>query len=370
MSRQQPSYLMERRTKVKGPLGWWYKMAAPPEPAENASVKVSEVARRGRLTSIYLLIIMLVHLFLIYIGMTSNHSLLIGISFVLTIILVGLFFNRSGYVSIAGLLVTVAVEISRMTDIITTRGGLSVFILPLFDALWLTELIAVTCIRPAWIVFPVALLNIIFTIAALIFLPHTADLSRAIATSAPDVFIRPIGTFTTFAIGSWLLVRFAEQGHARADRAEEISRLEHELSEKNRLVAEQKVQLDEGIQQILQTHVQVANGDFKARAPLNKENILWQIAYSLNNLIARVQRLSQFESEYTRITHNLHLLAQSIRYSRNSKRPLQMTKTGTPIDEVLIELGQRLPSVPSTSAPHGVQQMNFDSPLSQRPFEQ
>src|SRR5258708_19848012 len=61
--------------------------------------------------------------------------------------------------------------------------------------------------------------------------------------------------------------------------------------------AEQKNQLEAGIQLILQTHVQTANGNFNARAPLTKDHVLWQIAYSLNNLLARLQRLSQADME-------------------------------------------------------------------------
>jgi len=63
---------------------------------------------------------------------------------------------------------------------------------------------------------------------------------------------------------------------------------------------EQKRQLDAGIQQILQTHVAVANGDLKVRAPLTQDHVLWQVAAALNNLIARLQSLSDTERELRR----------------------------------------------------------------------
>lgn len=62
-------------------------------------------------------------------------------------------------------------------------------------------------------------------------------------------------------------------------------------------IAIQKKELEEGIQQLLQTHIQAANGDFNVRAPLAQDHVLWQIAYSLNNLLSRIQRLSQTESD-------------------------------------------------------------------------
>jgi len=65
-------------------------------------------------------------------------------------------------------------------------------------------------------------------------------------------------------------------------------------------ITKQKQELEGGIQLILETHVQVANGDFATRAPLTQDHLLWQVAYSLNNLLARLQRLSQAEAELQR----------------------------------------------------------------------
>jgi hypothetical protein len=85
-------------------------------------------------------------------------------------------------------------------------------------------------------------------------------------------------------------------------------------------IAEQKRELESGIQQILETHVQTANGDFSVRAPLAQDHVLWQIAYSLNNLIARLQRLSQAEFELqetkreaTRVVGSLQTQANQIK---------------------------------------------------------
>jgi hypothetical protein len=67
-------------------------------------------------------------------------------------------------------------------------------------------------------------------------------------------------------------------------------------------ITRQKQELESGIQLILETHVQVANGDFATRAPLAQDHLLWQVAYSLNNLLARLQRLSQAEAELQQTT--------------------------------------------------------------------
>lgn len=60
-----------------------------------------------------------------------------------------------------------------------------------------------------------------------------------------------------------------------------------------RAAAQRQQELELGIEQLLQTHVQVANGNFAARVPLSQEHVLWQIASALNTLLARIQSLSQ-----------------------------------------------------------------------------
>jgi hypothetical protein len=81
--------------------------------------------------------------------------------------------------------------------------------------------------------------------------------------------------------------------------------------------AEQKYQLEAGIQLILQTHVQTANGNFNARAPLTEDHVLWQIAYSLNNLLARLQRLSQADMELRQTKLNATRVVASFQAQAN-----------------------------------------------------
>jgi len=81
--------------------------------------------------------------------------------------------------------------------------------------------------------------------------------------------------------------------------------------------AEQKYQLEAGIQLILQTHVQTANGNFNARAPLTEDHVLWQIAYSLNNLLARLQRLSQADVELRQTKLNATRIVTSYQAQAN-----------------------------------------------------
>jgi hypothetical protein len=123
-------------------------------------------------------------------------------------------------------------------------------------------------------------------------------------------------------------VRGTDQAIRRADRAEEIASLEHTL-------ADQKRQLDIGIQQILQTHVRAANGDYSARAPLGQDNILWQIASSLNNLLSRLQRSGLAEHQLRRTDEEIRRLAAAIDDAQAGRKPIWPAPTGTAADLIL-----------------------------------
>ncbi|MBV8694282.1 MAG: type IV pili methyl-accepting chemotaxis transducer N-terminal domain-containing protein [Ktedonobacteraceae bacterium] len=116
----------------------------------------------------------------------------------------------------------------------------------------------------------------------------------------------------------------------RADRAEEVTRLEH-------AIAEQKRQLDIDIEQILKTHVCVANGDFTARAPLTKDHMLWQIASALNNLLTRLQRASRAEQELQQIHMESTRLVEAIRRAKKGEHPHWPLPSGTLLDPIIEE---------------------------------
>src|SRR6185437_4470705 len=113
------------------------------------------------------------------------------------------------------------------------------------------------------------------------------------------------------AVVLYLWVTSDYQALKRADRAEVIAEMERRELEQNQKDLVLKQQLDEGIQAILNTHVAVANGDFSARAPLKKENLLWRIAYSLNNLLARLQSLNAAETELQKTRQETQRLAEA-----------------------------------------------------------
>lgn len=339
---EQDPTMREGRT---GALGWWYRLTSPGEPTANASFDERELARRGRLASTIMFFFCLALVIVLSIGLVSRNPIIaVAAVSLLIIVSIALLFNRRGHSNVTGLIVSFALNLALITVILTSPGGLSASSLGLFDLLVFVELFVASLLPANW-VFVAALANIAFIVVDLFTQHRTADFAIIMATSTYPILVRPIMLHVIVTVVLWLWVRNATQAIARADRAEVIASLEHTVAEQERVVAQQKRQLDVSVHQIIDVHMRVANGDFNARVPLTQENILWQVAGSLNNLLARFQRLRQEAQETQRIreelqktrevnAHALHV----VRGAKASQHPILLSQTGTLLDPLLREL--------------------------------
>ncbi len=322
------------------PLHWWYHLTAPPEAPANASLAQREMARRGRLASVVLFFTILLVLPAFPTAMT-NPVLLVTLTIVLCIDGVALLFNRLGQTTLAGTLVVIGVELGLGTSALTYAGGFGISNLPLLDLFVQAECVAVSLLVPES-VFLVALVNCVFFVGMLTFGPITPELAHLLKSDSSRLVSQPITLQIIVAIVTYVWVRSATQAIVRADRAEEIAALEQRELERQEHEIEQKRQLDLGIQKILETHVEIAKGNFKARAPLAQDNLLWRIAYSLNNLLARLQRYSQLESEHQRLKAEYERLLGMLRDAPATaivaERELQRTREAVAL---LLEAAQK-----------------------------
>jgi len=315
-------------------LGWWYRIAAPPVPSTRASLQQREVYRRGKLISIALLMLLVVMVIvLLTVGLFVNHALVLNIGATLVALFLAVFMNRRGQVVIAGILVVSGLDLSLMLNWLSYPAA-PVFLLPLLDLLVLPELFAVSLLPPV-AVFIDAFLHIGFIVAALTFLfPQDAELHALLHTSSlQDALARPIVIQISVAVITYLWVTSAAQAIARADRATTIAALERTMAEHAHMEAEQKRELEKSIQQIVQTHSHVANGDFSARVPLNQGTVLWEVAGSLNNLLARMQRWRQDSLKLRMYDEALGRYIQAL-YQRPDTL-ISWQPTGTPIDTLV-----------------------------------
>ena len=321
------------------PIHTWYFLTAPPEAPKHAPLVEREASRRGRLASvlIFFVILLLVPAALSAIG---DPTLLISLSGAFLIDILALAVNRRGKTTLAAILVIISIEAGLAFTILTIPGGLGLGELPLLD-LTLQAAFVTASLLPPGRVFLVALINILFFLVVLNLGPINPALAVLFKINGSRVLSIPITLQIIVAIVTYLWASSTNNAIKRADRAEEIVALEQRE-------IEQKRQLEIGIQNILHTHVEVANGNFTARAPLGKENILWQIASSLNNLLARLQGYNQIVHQYQYMQRENAQLTQALQSNRLDQQELQRTKEAAAYLINAMKSGRR-PSAPLKS---------------------
>ncbi len=326
--------VQQKRSRLSRALKWWYRFTAPSEAAPNASLTERELVRRGQLSSTILLVMLLFTLSSLAAALLEgNRSLLFIMIPSLIVSIIVLILNRLGKGMTAGVLLVAGFELGYMVSLLRTPGGLSVSDLPRFDLLVEAVLLAVSFL-PARIIPWIALSNCLFIWITLVFMPHTPDLGNLLRTSSFTVIEDPIALQIIVASVTYLWVRSTNQAIERADNAELVVALQQTL-------ADQKKELESGIQQILHTHVQIANGNFRARAPLAQDNALWQIAVSLNNLLSRFQRFGETEQAFRQTQYELQWTREALEQARQQIARLtessQTSKYKEPIVSPFVE---------------------------------
>ena len=99
------------------------------------------------------------------------------------------------------------------------------------------------------------------------------------------------------AVVSYVLVRSALRAVERADRAEEVARLQRRESELLGREVERTHLLNSGSEHLLQVLVRAANGDQTARTDLRQDHPLWRIGNAVNVLLSRTRRPDRSEEE-------------------------------------------------------------------------
>src|SRR5258708_447212 len=314
----------------KGLIPWWYKLTALPEASANATFAQRESVRKAHLLST--IVFWLLFTFLLFIPgclALPNHYVIFVDLGMMPVCVIALLLNRAEKPEIAGLLLTIAFELA-LTMVIFTTQPLDEPSIQQYELYVFGELLCVSLLAPRS-VFLMMACNIAVITASLLWQPHTAILAHDLKTQFIPILVRPIGVQLLVAFVSYLWVKGTIKAIARADRAETIAKLEHEL-------AEQKQKMEEGIQQILQTHVAVANGNLDARASFTQDNILWQIARALNTLLVRLQRASQAEKQLQRVEQAVNVTVNAVQMAEQMNQIPRLSFTRTEIDPLIMVL--------------------------------
>ncbi len=221
------------QSKWSALLAWWYRLMAPTTISQEANLVEREAMRRQQLASVIILFVGMIAIAFLLPTLFSPSQRGFFPLITLIIDLAALLLNRQGKSFLAGLLVVTAIEATIFLVLLTTPGGLNTNSLPFFDLLVPATLIAALLLSTQSI-FVVSLVNSIFIFADLTFQPHTADLGyQLIGGSAYFVYLRPMASQVIVALVIYFWASSVRQEMGRADRAEEITRLQQTIALQN-----------------------------------------------------------------------------------------------------------------------------------------
>ena len=316
---------------------WWLRLTSMSQDPNDLSFAARERVRRSRLASWLILGIMVFDLLLIPLSIGSTGTVAaIGVAFIGLVI--AAVCNHSGWVTFTAIFLVIVITGAVFASIVTEPNGLTMFDLPGYDVLTVTVVVAAS-ILPAASAFFVAFINAALVVLDFAVQPHAADIvTNTQLYGAVGLLARPVALLFIVAIVGYLWVRGTHREVQRADRAEGMAALEHAY-------AQQRQQLEIGVQQILATHVRIANGDYNARAPLSQDHALWQIASSLNNLVSRFRTIGEQTNrmgyQLQRTEEEIHRLAMALRDLQGGRRPIWPAPSRTAVDELLPILAGR-----------------------------
>jgi hypothetical protein len=307
---------------------FWLSLTGPRADAPQATIQQRTNLRRARLSSSIILGMFLLAIGVLPLGLEDPTHATLGADVLLfAACVIAAALNRFGQTTAAGM-VLVLVLMAAIMGAVLGSHFLDFIFLPAFDLLALVVIVA-ALVLPRWLMWVTALLAMGFVVADLLLQPRSKALETFVQQYGPySLMGRPVIAILITAILVHLLSSSLEVEIQRGDRAEEIAALEH-------AVAEQRRQLEIGAQQILETHVRVANGDFSARAMVSQGNMLWQVAASLNNLLGRLQKAGQAEYQLRRTEDELRRLATAIDDAQGGKHPIWPAPSGTAADLII-----------------------------------
>lgn len=311
-------------------IQYWNSLTAIPEASPEADFAIRERSRRSRLASNVLFFFLVMVLALLPACFLAPYPSYFWLDLGLAIsCVIALWLNSKGYTLAAGILVNVA-GFTALTAALFSTVPFDETTLQGYDMYVMVELLAVSLL-PIRSVFLVAAVSTCCIIATLLCMPHTVVLDRDLQTRLLIIIARPIGTLFVVAGVAYILSSTMTTAIKRAGRAEHIAQLEHSLAEQTR-------ELEVGIEQILRTHVAIANGDLSARAPLTQDNTLWQIASALNTLLVRFKRAVLAERNLKRVDQAVAYYVRRIQEAEQLHQVPTLPITHTNIDPLIVVL--------------------------------
>lgn len=335
-------------------IRWWYTIAAPPTPPNSHDLPLAgrEFLRRGKLTSVALLTNLIIQLFSIGPAFQSSVATAAGkwsflLCFLAVVLAVGL--NRAGKIVLAGILLIISLEVvQNVTSLMAQPHGLDIEEVT-FIFLLLYPLMMSVLVLPTWGVLATAAANVVITLV-LFFGPtqKTSALLAFLNVNGGGGLVSLVATSIILqaicAVISAVVVASLRESLVRADRAEEITKLQHILAQHALQEVQKKQQLEADAAMLMTGLTRFANGDSRVRLRVEHEGVLQTIAENINQVLGRLVRLREQEFPLEQTCWALRAHLASIRQSRAGRSSLEFQTTGTEADTLVQELIEYLES--------------------------
>lgn len=324
--------LAEHPIHKVGLIQRWYALTSLPDAFIDSSFVQREAVRKSRLSSSVIfffmaLVLSLVPVTYLVIGIYPSYFWLSSGLFIVCAF--ALMLNRRGLTNTAGFLVTFGSFLSLSAALFstvpfdeTTLQGYDMFILLL--------LLSVSLL-PIRTIFLFFVLSVGTILSSLFLMPLTSVLAADLHSRMLIIIARPLGILVVGGGVAYILATHLTTAIQRANRAETVAKLEHEL-------VEERQSLQWEIDRLLQTHVEVANGNFGARVPLSEDNKLWQIGRALNTLLIRYQRAALSEQQLKHIDRVVSDYVAIIQRAKRERHNPTLPLTKTNLDPLIAEL--------------------------------
>ncbi|GLV53426.1 hypothetical protein KDH_02800 [Dictyobacter sp. S3.2.2.5] len=311
---------------------WWLRLTAPPGTQSYDIIpdrKARDRLRKAGLISGVAPFVFFAPLLLA--GQAADPSTLTAIGVCMAASVVALVFNRLGQQTVAALLLILAMDAVIESALLRAPGGLGDAWLLTFD-LFLLPLFLPGMLLSRNAIWFFLVLHVAFILGDFYLLPHSADLDTLVAHWGQSVaFARPLILEIGIGLLCFFQVRSTDQAIARADRAEEIAALQ-------RIIADQKEQLEADIYKLSEVLSQAANGRFNVRADVERGNILWRVASQTNMLLTRLQTSRQSDAVLKQTEIEVARLIDAIRASKRGEQVIWPLPSGGLADGLIAEL--------------------------------
>lgn len=342
-----------RKMRQSGLWGWWLSISAPPGTLSYELAATKEDQERLRKAGLLSAIAPFVFIApLLLLQQVQEVSTLVAIIILMIMATTALLFNRLGKQRIAALLLIFTMDAVIEGALIKAQGGLSSGWLLSFD-LFVIPLSVTGILLSRNYLWSFAVLHIAFILGDFYLLPHTPDLVALIKFwGSPSVtFARPIIIQVGICLLSFLEVRSTDEAINRANRAEEVAKLEHSIAQQQVLISQQKEELEQGIEKISQVLTYAAGGHFNVRVELPQKNILWLVATKINTLFARLNSSKNAESTLRQTEQEVQKITEAIHSIRNGHQAI-LPHSFSGITEPLIqELRMAITEITSNNTP-------------------